>query len=693
MKQRTQKIMIGLAAFASICMLINLTYALWKYRFQQADESIVSTSCFDFSLTNDGILSIKTVPLDDEEGLLTNPHTITIKNKCDVSAEVEVYLDILKTSKGPLNKFKFNVTGDIIVDTKTVNDLATIDTTHEDTVVTKGLASIYFNSKEEKTFEMRAWMDESVGNGVGEDYVLDTKITLEAEATPVQYNPVQATIIADNGGTLSIRGKLNSDLQSISPHIKYEDTINDRVTRAVDIIPQEPIAYSATYKFNERTRLYELQNPITEVLNDSFIGKYTCNGTTSCIRLYKVNEIKMHEGPDILFTTEEEVFDTEVDTQLVLGKGYSYDEEMWEYTLKNTIKDAKLSKDYIGYYFLDSYEEVGWTLYEIVDVTPSEEEGMIQVSTKATYIEDYNYDQITKYELHIGRGAGAATEDTGLYLGKDDFGDTYYFRGGNEKNNIYFAGYYWNIVRINGDGTLRLIYRGTTPTATGTDAQIGTSRYNAYSSHSLYVGYMMEAPDYSGDRDLLLPNQTDSEIKKYLEKWYEENLLDDQEYIADSLFCNDRGIYSGLPDITENKFYNAYNRLDFSAGVNPTFMCSDKNDRFTVKNQYGNQKNKYPIGLITADEASFAGLYGTTAATYNYLRTNAKYWTMTPQSFEYAANVIQINTTGGMSIKQDESANLVTASCGVRPVINLKGNIKLSGTGTIEDPYIVEGLQ
>ena len=51
--------------------------------------------------------------------------------------------------------------------------------------------------------------------------------------------------------------------------------------------------------------------------------------------------------------------------------------------------------------------------------------------------------------------------DKGLYKSVDDFGDTYYYRGNVKNNNVYFAGFYWQIIRINGDGSIRLLYNGT----------------------------------------------------------------------------------------------------------------------------------------------------------------------------------------------------------------------------------------
>ena len=97
----------------------------------------------------------------------------------------------------------------------------------------------------------------------------------------------------------------------------------------------------------------------------------------------------------------------------------------------------------------------------------------------------------------------------------DDYGTTYYYRGKVSNNYVKFAGYYWRIVRINGDGTIRLIYDGTSAHSNGeksTDRQVGTSMFNYYwkqnnvedsnKSQVLYdnagVGYMY------GNRDKIM---------------------------------------------------------------------------------------------------------------------------------------------------------------------------------------------
>ena len=80
----------------------------------------------------------------------------------------------------------------------------------------------------------------------------------------------------------------------------------------------------------------------------------------------------------------------------------------------------------------------------------------------------------------------ASENDSGdgyLCTAPDAYGDSYYYRGNVTNNYVKFAYKYWRIIRINGDGTVRVIYDGTSAHTNGessTDRQIGTSAFNYY---------------------------------------------------------------------------------------------------------------------------------------------------------------------------------------------------------------------
>ena len=272
------------------------------------------------------------------------------------------------------------------------------------------------------------------------------------------------------------------------------------------------------------------------------------------------------------------------------------------------------------------------------------------------------------------------TEDTTgtIYQAEDDDGTTYYFAGAPTDNWVRFGGFYWRIIRINGDGTIRLIYNGTSTTTTGT--QISTSRFNSSNSNNAHVGFKFTMNNVHG-------TENNSTVLTALNSWYSSNL---SSYASDidtnAGFCNDRTPYSGTGLGATATNYVTYNRL-----VNnkiPSFKCTNNSDLFTVSSaSKGNKALEYPIGLITADEVAYAGgVNGLTNQSY-YLYNNQNYWTMSPywyyRGYAWVFNVNSDGTLIGISN--------VTNEYGVRPVINLKADTLFTGTGTSTDPYVVVG--
>ena len=85
----------------------------------------------------------------------------------------------------------------------------------------------------------------------------------------------------------------------------------------------------------------------------------------------------------------------------------------------------------------------------------------------------------------------------GMYADEDNDGKTYYYRGSVSSNYVKFGGYYWRVIRVNGDGTVRMIYDGTSPHSNGesnSNRQIGTQAFNSYVNDNTYVGYMYADP-------------------------------------------------------------------------------------------------------------------------------------------------------------------------------------------------------
>ena len=288
-----------------------------------------------------------------------------------------------------------------------------------------------------------------------------------------------------------------------------------------------------------------------------------------------------------------------------------------------------------------------------------------------------------------------ATTDEGIYAALDEDNKTsYYYRGAVDDNWVSFAGFYWRIIRINGDGSVRLIYAGVSDSATpdssntrGSGTQIGTSTYSINSStynDNAYVGYMYTLNQAHG-------TGTESGIKKVVDSWYKTNIVDEgysSHVDTNAGFCNDRTIdptSSGTGIGTSATYYGAYNRL--YDNKSPSFKCSDKNnDLFTESSSNkGNKKLTYPVGLITADEVSYAGGVARSSNNSYYLYTGMNYWTMSPFNFSSSrARVFYVYWSG------DLDNWFVEETRGVRPVINLKADVTITGgNGSSSTPFEV----
>ncbi|MDD4706171.1 MAG: hypothetical protein PHS24_03045 [Bacilli bacterium] len=301
--------------------------------------------------------------------------------------------------------------------------------------------------------------------------------------------------------------------------------------------------------------------------------------------------------------------------------------------------------------------------------------------------------------------------DNLMYKTEDDYGMSYYLRGAKDyiNNNLIFAEHQWKIVRINGDGSTRIIYNGTCPNnsctinSTGTSTQIGEYYWNStYLDDAKYLGYMYGGANgiASTQRDGSVSaaatyNETSNNAKVTVDNWYSTNILstDYKAYISDTLFCNDRqlgteigGAYGGLGYGSNDTFYVAY--ITSTSHI-PTLKCGLQNDRFTVDDTIiGNGALTYPVGLITSHETYMAGLHEYYDNSTNYLYTNQSYWTSTPFNFSPCDNVNVYNVNNNGSLWLDRSSYLILH--GIRPVLNLKSTITVTGTGTTTDPYVVE---
>ena len=350
----------------------------------------------------------------------------------------------------------------------------------------------------------------------------------------------------------------------------------------------------------------------------------------------------------------------------------------WDYT------NWKFTADYTLYNATD-YTRTRCTLYFVNEKIVSTVLGDLTVNS---YTPDFSKSACDD--------STCESHEKGIYETQDDDGACYYYRGSVENNYVKFAGYYWRIIRINGNGSIRIIYDGTIAHDNGEtseDRMYGISQFNPDNNDNMYVGYMYTSGNAHG-------LGTSSTIKAANDKFYTTKLSSYINYLdINSGFCGERSTLnnqSGVGTGTVPTYYKAYLRVSTST---PSLKCESASDYYTVSSaSSGNKALTYPIGLITADEAIFAGHGGGLFnGYYNYQKSSPSayltigqhFWTMTPSGYytpfgstAWSLYVFAVNMTGYV-----DDGNVYDSN-GLRPVINLKNTLKFTGDGTKNNPYV-----
>ena len=245
------------------------------------------------------------------------------------------------------------------------------------------------------------------------------------------------------------------------------------------------------------------------------------------------------------------------------------------------------------------------------------------------------------------------SDASGLYASTDtNTGKpTYYFRGNVTNNYVKFAGQTWRIVRVNEDGTIRIIM------------QDGINNNKNYQFNSNYNNYTYMY--YSN-----------SQAKTQLESWYQTNIgskADLAKNVASgAYYCEQAKVkYS-------DSYTSGSATMTIYSKYTPDFKCSSDGNGKGVVNA--------SVGLLSYDEVVYAGGYYN-QSNYNYYLYNSTYfWTMSPAGFSGSySSVWGVNATGNID------RDFVDDTYRLRPVLNLTADTQISdGDGTKENPFIIQ---
>ena len=659
---------ISVSLVLIVLLGIGVSYSMWNITTSQDTENTIYTKCFDVSITSqkNSIALENAYPITDEQGKKLTAFSFTITNTCDIFASYTVNLESLKGTTLNSNFLKVMLNNEEL---KLLSSYETTDIVNTGSIESHIMAKGSLGSGDSEDYTLRLWIDydttlEDLDNEIK---TFKSKIVVKAQLStwnPIKegYTTLHDAILANEYQTTpaiaktKIANKQEVDLSQTAPVIKWVEKTGSTVSK-------------------------DYTKPAESVIN-------TYNKDTG-------TEDKTTQASNLTLN----------DTKLRLFKTKKFDSSTARYSLVDPVYVDPTTLDFSGnqkYYFQTesiAYNKTTDKLYTstgVGDITIYQVTGATKTNGTTTW-HDVAYDSVT-YKLTMVTLTETELEtdksDKGLYQGTDDYGTTYYYRGNVKNNIVQFAGFYWQIVRINGDGSIRLIYDGTEKNATGGEQTIGNSQFNINYNDPAYVGYMYGNQDGTMF-DEVHTNATSSTIKTTIDNWYKTNIADKgyDQYVSTAVgFCGDRSLYSSSSgdgvQTDKDTTFGAYARYLASAAQ---FICPEPaRDLYTtVDSNVGNKALTYPVGLITYDEIVFAGIDQRHINKLSWAYSIQHYWTMSPSVF-YAtksyAREWNLVKDGYLYI-----GSSVGGSNGVRPVINLKSDVKISGgTGTANEPFIID---
>ena len=165
-------------------------------------------------------------------------------------------------------------------------------------------------------------------------------------------------------------------------------------------------------------------------------------------------------------------------------------------------------------------------------------------------------------------------------------------------------------------------------------------------------------------------NSINSNIKEVIDFWYKVYMLEYDEYIEDTIFCNNRS--------QSNSSENGWNPNGGDIAIAMRFKdndlsCDNILDKFSVNNNKANLK--YKVGLISSPELNLLN-------NSKSRNSSSSYWTMTPYTIN---QMVMVNWDGTI-----KNLKVNSSDGGIRPSISLKPNQKyIIGDGSKENPYYI----
>ena len=704
-----KRMLILCIMLAVVLITSGVSYAIFTSYSSQSDANTLAASCMDLEFNGQNEINLlNTYPISEGEALEQTPYTFTIKNNCDNYIEYYVIASVISTTNKVDSKYvKVSLLGDNDLNGAVINTLESIATPQslskysisENYILKRGDG---ITKDESRTFNFRMWLDSNnpdiwTSEDVeGKDYQVKISVVGTVRTRPKDDLFVAALIDGEESTSFPTTSGYTASV---------ECTRNGKKVNA-----KESIVWNGTE--------WELTAKITNGnvrCNATFVtaapapdGWYSAGSGTLLASIRDNNELKTPlttPGSEVSAHTKDDVESqtTSVSSTyqayyFTYGTGYTANGSKFNLTGTAVTADtyANSYSSLVGKYFVSSSASSnGSSTAGTMKTTTNLSSVYYVVSATSS---SYTYKQIT---------SNKNTTEALLASTEDDYGTSYYFRGAVKNNYVQFANKCWRIVRINGDGSVKLVLHNdntsnaSSPCASSNNSTTAafarysgssyTSVFNSNYNDNAYIGFMYGATGAS-DYASTHANTNKSDILKNLETWYTNNLTSYESKLADTIWCNDKSTVSGgLGYGTNATDYGAYNRL--ASTKQPTLKCPNDNNggklsKFTVDDtKNGNGNLTYKIGLLTADEIAFAGSIAYTYNRSTYLQENTGttwWWSLSPSRFSGGYAYVWGVGSGNLGYY------IVSNYIGLRPVISLISSTNVTGDGTSENPYVVE---
>ena len=718
---KNKKIFLILSIMVILILTFGLTYALTKYvKFSSNNISITGDIYLKLNGSNQINLT-NMYPMTKEEALKLDNNsfnfTITGKN----TSNKTIYYGISLESSGTIKDSDISVyleeNNNVLVDGLRFQSFKD-NPIYIDTIV--GNTKEEFT----KNYTLRVWLRENVlisDTESNADYTTDewanasislklkvdgdlnykqVPLKVETNNTYVENNKSYFLATVSNylntdeeGELLDTIDKMNLTINNTNNNVlfTYKDSLGN-----VDTTKQENLDLSYDFNKKQSVQVQVFMESINDANQDTdIIVKSTKNGEELYSLVQKVeikgNNFCLNNGftklSDCLLASE--AFSSSVSDAktLISNKGtvnlndtapsYTYVEDV-----TTNVNDVYSVTGY-KFYFADSYEFNSTTgtfkLYNkdgssVIEDLLSDTyknyytSGNANINTSicneiykinATSVNGSTY-TITNGDKITYKITSSLKSEQGLYETTDDFGSTYFFRGDVTNNNVYFGGFYWKVVRINGDGSIRLIYNGTTPNAIGNQTSINGTLYQYSTRYSdpTYVGYMY-GENFSSEevisKEAIYTNFT------VLTKYY---FADSYEYDA-----NNKVYKLKMSDTTKEMAYGTMNEMKDKFSEYPYTCVSTSNTSSCqvlkkVNRVNPNNEKQIYLNYISYPSISYEGIRENTTDSNAKKQLDSWYKTniVDKNLSNYIADNFFCNDRGLASISPGDGHNLVPST-------------------------------